>query len=90
MDEAAGENPKPTGTGRRPRLGKALSSREEQVVALAESGKTNREVAEILGLSERTIESHIRRIIQKRGGIERLRRGRRRGKLLHPGEPAAD
>ena len=35
-----------------------LTPRERQVLALAASGKSNREAGEILGLSERTVENH--------------------------------
>ncbi|MFN2568520.1 MAG: response regulator transcription factor [Candidatus Dormibacteria bacterium] len=65
----------PSGRGRHP-YGEALSPREEEVIQLAERGHTNREIAQLLSLSERTVESHIRRALQKQGTAGRLRRGR--------------
>lgn len=43
----------------------ALTEREQQVVDLIAEGKTSREIAEILRLSPKTIESHRSRIMQK-------------------------
>ncbi|HEY0961609.1 MAG TPA: response regulator transcription factor [Pseudomonadales bacterium] len=43
----------------------ALTEREQQIVALIADGKTSREIAEILHLSPKTIESHRARIMQK-------------------------
>ena len=44
-----------------------LSSREREVAARVASGKTNREVAAALFLSEKTIGSHLARIYDKLG-----------------------
>jgi predicted ATPase/DNA-binding CsgD family transcriptional regulator len=44
-----------------------LSSRERQVAALIAEGRRNREVAEVLVLSVRTIDSHVERIMAKLG-----------------------
>ena len=44
---------------------KILSGREQQILALVAEGQTSRTVAERLGLSTRTIESHRRNIIKK-------------------------
>jgi two-component system, NarL family, response regulator NreC len=43
----------------------ALTEREQQVVDLIADGKTSREIAGILQLSPKTIESHRSRIMQK-------------------------
>jgi DNA-binding NarL/FixJ family response regulator len=43
----------------------ALTEREQQVVDLIANGKTSREIAEVLHLSPKTIESHRSRIMQK-------------------------
>jgi ATP/maltotriose-dependent transcriptional regulator MalT len=45
----------------------ALSRREREVAALISQGLTNREIAEQLVLSERTIESHVSNILSKLG-----------------------
>lgn len=42
-----------------------LSPREWEVAMLVAQGRTNREVAELLVLSERTVDSHIRNIMSK-------------------------
>ncbi len=44
-----------------------LSPREREVAALVASGKTNREVATVLFLSERTVGNHLARIFGKLG-----------------------
>jgi DNA-binding CsgD family transcriptional regulator len=44
-----------------------LTDREREVVALVAQALTNREVANTLVLSERTVESHVRRILAKTG-----------------------
>ncbi len=52
---------------RRPphRPGSNLTPRELEIVALLAQGKSNKEVAASLGLSQRTVESHRTRIMQK-------------------------
>ena len=52
--------------GEHSRLGQ-LSPREHEVAALVASGKTNREVAAVLFLSERTVGNHLARIFGKLG-----------------------
>ena len=42
-----------------------LSVREREVAVLIAQGKSNREIADILVLSERTIESHVSSILFK-------------------------
>ncbi len=44
-----------------------LSPREHEVAAQVASGKTNREVAAVLFLSEKTVENHLARIFHKLG-----------------------
>jgi DNA-binding NarL/FixJ family response regulator len=45
----------------------ALSQREREVARLAADGMSNREIAEHLVLSERTIENHLQRVFTKLG-----------------------
>jgi DNA-binding CsgD family transcriptional regulator len=45
----------------------ALSARELEVAKLVAQGRTNRQVAEALSLSEKTIENHLGRIYAKLG-----------------------
>ena len=53
-------------SGRAPTLG-ALTPAEERVAALVAEGKTNREVAAALYLSDRTVEGHLSHIFGKLG-----------------------
>jgi len=42
-----------------------LSPREREVVMLIAEGRTNREIAQHLVLSERTVDSHVRNVMAK-------------------------
>jgi DNA-binding CsgD family transcriptional regulator len=55
----------------RPSYGDQLSPREREVAELAATGLTNREIADILHLSYRTVEQHIARAMQKVGKVSR-------------------
>jgi DNA-binding CsgD family transcriptional regulator len=57
---------KPAARGRRG-YGNQLSPREKQVAELVAQGATNRDIAETLFLSPRTIEEHVARVLQKLG-----------------------
>jgi DNA-binding CsgD family transcriptional regulator/tetratricopeptide (TPR) repeat protein len=56
----------------RPGYGGQLSPREQEVVRLVRTGLTNREVAEALFLSPRTVEAHVARALRKLGLRSRL------------------
>jgi DNA-binding CsgD family transcriptional regulator len=47
----------------------ALTPRQREIVALVVNGATNKTIAELLGISERTVEVHLTTIYQ-RAGIE--------------------
>lgn len=49
----------------------ALTAREREVALLAAAGRTNREVAEVLGLSARTVNSHLNHAYAKLGTSDR-------------------
>lgn len=53
-------------TGRAPAL-ESLSAREAEVAELVADGLTNKEIAELLVLSPRTIEGHVDRVLRKLG-----------------------
>jgi DNA-binding NarL/FixJ family response regulator len=42
-----------------------LSTREREVIALVATGKTNREIARKLSISERTVDRHVSNILLK-------------------------
>ncbi len=48
------------------------SAREREVMALVAAGRTNAEIGATLGLSERTVESHLRRLFGRYGVESRL------------------
>ena len=63
-------------------LGKILSRREQQVLTLVLAGRTNREIAESIGLSPRTVEFHRANLMGKLGATsvtELLACARQRG-----------
>lgn len=43
----------------------SLTSREREITAMVAGGLTNREIAEMLVLSIRTVETHVRNILAK-------------------------
>lgn len=47
--------------------GSVLSQRESEVARLVALGRTNREIAEVLFLSPRTVETHVARVLHKLG-----------------------
>jgi len=50
---------------KRPTKGTDLSPREEEILALVAAGSTNKEVAAKLFITENTVKTHLRRIMQK-------------------------
>ncbi|MEA5363034.1 LuxR C-terminal-related transcriptional regulator [Amycolatopsis sp., V23-08] len=61
-----GDAAPPRGRGR-PAYDDTLSPREREVAELASGGMTNRAIAETLHLSQRTVEHHVSRAMQKSG-----------------------
>jgi len=60
--------PRPGGAGGRPDV---LTARQLQVAALIAEGMTNRQIAERLGIEERSAEGHVERIRQRLGVTSR-------------------
>jgi non-specific serine/threonine protein kinase len=48
-----------------------LTRREQQVAALVVSGRTNRQISRVLGISEKTAEVHLRNVMAKLGASSR-------------------
>ena len=59
-----------------------LTAREREIAELVAAGRTNREVAEQLVLSERTIEAHLRNVYAKLGVRSRVELARNRSDVL--------
>lgn len=49
-----------------------LSSREVEILGLLASGQTNAQIAEVLTLSEATVATHVRHVLQKTGSANRI------------------
>ncbi|HEY0783523.1 MAG TPA: alpha/beta fold hydrolase [Thermoanaerobaculia bacterium] len=67
---SAGAAPEPPSA--RPAGADALSRREQEVAALVASGLSNRQIAERLYLSERTVDNHVHHILAKLGFDSRI------------------
>jgi DNA-binding CsgD family transcriptional regulator len=61
--------------------GAGLSRRELEVVRLLSVGRTNREIAQDLFLSRRTVDMHVRNILRKLGCRSRVEAAHRAGEL---------
>jgi len=59
-------------TRRRTATGPNLTARERQVLDLMASGRSNRRIAEELGISENTVKNHVRRILEKMQASSRM------------------
>jgi len=64
------ERPAPTSRVAKETFG-GLTEREREVVALIAQGKTNREIADTLVVSYRTVETHVGTILSKLGFTSR-------------------
>jgi DNA-binding CsgD family transcriptional regulator len=61
--------------------GAGLSRREIEVVRLVGAGRTNREIAQELFLSPRTVDMHVRNLLRKLDCRSRVDAARRAGEL---------
>ena len=59
------------GKGRRVRVDHDLTNRELSVIRLLAEGKTNKEIANVLDLSEKTVKNHVRNIFHKLHAYDR-------------------
>lgn len=70
-----------------------LSEREVEVLKLVAEGKTNKEIANVLNLSEKTIKNHVRNIFHKLQVYNRTQaamHGLRKGLIQLDGPPRSD
>jgi DNA-binding CsgD family transcriptional regulator len=67
-----------------------LTAREREVLDWLAAGKTNRDIAAILGRSTRTVEKHLERIYQKLGVETRTAAVMRSRLIYRPGSRPAD
>ena len=59
------------GKGRKVRVDHDLTEREMSVIRLLAEGKTNKEIANVLDLSEKTVKNHVRNIFHKLHAYDR-------------------
>jgi DNA-binding NarL/FixJ family response regulator len=52
---------------RAPETPEALSERETEVLRLIAQGHSNKEIAQALGLSDKTVKTHVHRVLAKLG-----------------------
>ncbi len=64
-----------------PETGETLTSREVKVLRLIAAGASNRDIAEQLVISERTVKSHITHILDKMGVSSRTQAAARAREL---------
>lgn len=57
---------------RRTSAGPRLTPREQEVLDLMAAGRSNRRIAETLGISENTVKNHVRRILEKLQASSRM------------------
>ncbi len=70
FDKDAKANPKGEGQARRPK--EVLTQREKEVLSLLSTGRTNKEIAKTLFISEKTVKSHLNSIFRKLNVTGRL------------------
>ena len=63
----------------------ALTPREVEVLSWLAKGKTNRDIADILGMSPRTVNKHLEHIFEKLGVETRTAAAAVAGQLQPPG-----
>ena len=80
--DKAGEKKTPASTGT-PARGGDLTSRQIEIVNLAASGASNRDIGERLGLSEGTVKQHMSRIFKRLGVQNRAEAVARLGTTLN-------
>jgi len=66
-----------SGTAPREGAGEPLTDRERDVAALISAGRSNKEIATDLGISEPTVKKHVGKVLEKLGTQDRLQAGLR-------------
>jgi DNA-binding NarL/FixJ family response regulator len=69
--EAAGSLTAPSAARSRTGGARALTGRERQVLSLVAQGRSNREIARALGVSEKTVKTHVSAVLAKLGVQDR-------------------
>jgi two-component system, NarL family, response regulator len=67
----AGERPLPDGVAERMASRVGLSPREVDVLELIADGKRNKEIADVLGITQETVQTHIKKLFHKLGVNDR-------------------
>ena len=80
VEAQAAESPSEAGHARV--LDAALTPREMEVLTWVARGKTNRDIAEILGMSHRTVNKHLEHVFEKLGVETRSAAAAIAGRLL--------
>lgn len=65
-----------------------LTEREREVVGLALDGRSNKEIARVLGISHRTVEFHRSRVLAKTGATSLIQLAA--GRIMSPMRPKGD
>ena len=77
-------------TARTPRLPGLLTGREQQIAALVGQGMSNRDIAQQLGISKRTVDAHLEHIFGKLGISSRVQLATWRDPARPGSEPDSD
>jgi DNA-binding NarL/FixJ family response regulator len=70
VDHAAGDEPQPSNAPDELML-EVLTRREREVMGLVVDGQTNRQISDVLNISERTVDRHVASILDKMSAATR-------------------
>jgi len=84
LAEASASALEPLGTRALAAPGATLSAREGEIAALVAAGQTNAQVAAVLGIAPRTVDTHVGAILRKLGLASRTQLASRLAAQQHP------